>query len=155
MFFCFCCFCQSNHRDYRTLFKIAERSDTLFNIYVEVFKKYERGMLKGQTEVEDDKKGVVDVKLYNLRPLGGMTEETCLEVLQLVVDGTISYNEIQKTATVASQLQQTQAALIGVIDPTNQLTWGQMMERFPEHTGREMLLNVFGKVGKGLTSFKF
>ena len=112
-------------------------------------------MLKGQTEIEDDKKGVADVKLYNLRSLGGMTEETCLEVLQLVVDGKISYNEIQKTATVASQLQQTQAALIGVIDPTNQLTWVQMMDRFPEHTGREMLLNVFGKVGKGLTSLIF
>ncbi len=138
---------QSNDRDYRTLFKMASRNEEVYKRYHTVFRRHSMGLLKGQ---KPSKKNCPPppLPLYPLRSLGRMSDETVVDVLGLVVENKLELTAVEKTAKTAHHLQLIQAALIGVVDEADPpvLSWEDMERRFPQHTERDLLLNLFGKV---------
>ena len=151
---------QNNARDYRTLFKMASRSGTVYRKYEQVFEKHQKGLLLGQKEDTEEqqqqqqqqqqqKNSKAQIRLYLFRTLGAMDEASCMEILDLVLNREIELGQLELTAKTSQHLQNIQAALMGCIDPDCELTWDVMERRFPVHTKRSMLLNLFGKVSTG------
>ena len=74
------------------------------------------------------------------------------KVLELVPEGRMELTHLEKKANEIKQLMDVQAAMMG---EAGEDTWEAMERHFPEHTDRDQLVSMFGKVQYSKFSYAY
>ena len=130
---------------------MARAQASVYNRYIEIMEKHERGELKGQSaKISDAKGGMKSPKLYHFRHINNMEIDAAHAVLDLVISGDLLLGQLKEKSKEVEQLMKVQSALMGQLNLTgeNFTMWEEVEKKFPHHTTYEQLVSMFGSVSK-------
>ena len=122
------------------IFTQAAFTKSVWDLAMEVIEMYENGRLKNQ---KLSKKCMIvkpEFKQHNFQCLHNLSPEFQQEVLQEVINGTVSLDEMKKKANNFRSLVSIKKAFTKYTNST----WDEAVERFPWHTEEERLATFLG-----------
>lgn len=133
-------------KNLKTMLALVQKSDPVYDKFLEVVSKYEDAALSGQTQCisKDKKKSKLKaMPVYQFRPLSCLTDDNALQVLNMLLKGELHVSQIFTEIRRAQIVQYTQRALCRELKAKS---WDELQSKYPRHMKREVLSNQFGHV---------